>query len=110
MAGARDAIANPDADFVVAMLLLTFGLCLLGFGSGWLVARSFGVDTGRRNALVFGLGMNNNGTGLVLAATALAAYPRIMQPIIVYNLVQHLVAAAVTWLLLRRPAPTSAAT
>ena len=99
-----EAVANPDADFVVAMLLLTLGLCLLGFGSGWLVARSFGVDAGRRNALVFGLGMNNNGTGLVLAATALAAYPRIMQPIIVYNLVQHLVAAAVTWLLLRQPA------
>jgi BASS family bile acid:Na+ symporter len=44
---------------------------------------------------MFGLGMNNNGTGLVLAATALSAYPRVLQPVILYNLVQHLVAAGV---------------
>jgi BASS family bile acid:Na+ symporter len=45
---------------------------------------------------MFGLGMNNNGTGLVLAAGALSAYPRVLLPIIFYNLVQHLVAGAVS--------------
>jgi predicted Na+-dependent transporter len=39
--------------------------------------------------------MNNNGTGLVLASLALASLPRIMVPIIFYNIVQHLVAGAV---------------
>lgn len=90
-----EAVANPDPDFVAAMLLLAVGLCVAGFASGWGLARLLGADAGRRNALMFGLGMNNNGTGLVLAASALAAYPRVMQPIILYNLVQHLVAAFV---------------
>jgi len=44
---------------------------------------------------MYGLGMNNNGTGLVLASLTLASYPRIMIPIIFYNIVQHLVAGAV---------------
>ncbi len=39
--------------------------------------------------------MNNNGTGLILASLALASYPRVMVPIIFYNLVQHLVAGTV---------------
>jgi BASS family bile acid:Na+ symporter len=90
-----EAVANPDADFVAAMVLAACGLCLAGFGSGWLVARLLGTDAGKRSSLMFGLGMNNNGTGLVLAAAALSAYPRVIQPIVLYNLVQHLVAAAV---------------
>jgi BASS family bile acid:Na+ symporter len=39
--------------------------------------------------------MNNNGTGLVLASLVLADYPRVMVPIIFYNLIQHLVAGGV---------------
>jgi BASS family bile acid:Na+ symporter len=46
---------------------------------------------------MFGLGMNNNGTGLVLASVALADHPRVLLPIIVYNLVQHLLAGAVAF-------------
>jgi BASS family bile acid:Na+ symporter len=41
--------------------------------------RTSGQDS---TALMYGLGMNNNGTGLVLASLALAAYPRVMVPII----------------------------
>jgi BASS family bile acid:Na+ symporter len=40
--------------------------------------------------------MNNNGTGLVLASTALSAYPRVMLPLIVYNLAQHVVAGVIS--------------
>jgi hypothetical protein len=36
--------------------------------------------------------MNTNGTGLVLASMALADHPRVLVPIVFYNLVQHLVA------------------
>jgi bile acid:Na+ symporter, BASS family len=50
-------------------------------------------------ALMYGLGMNNNGTGLVLASLTLAAYPRVMVPIIFYNLVQHVVAGSIHILL-----------
>ncbi len=50
---------------------------------------------------MFGLGMNNNGAGLVLASVALADHPQVMLPIIVYNLVQHLAAGAVAYFLAR---------
>ena len=60
---------------------------------------------GQQTSLMFGLGMNNNGTGLVIASMALADHPRVMLPIIFYNLVQHLVAGAVDFVLSRRAAP-----
>jgi BASS family bile acid:Na+ symporter len=41
---------------------------------------------------MFGLGMNNNGTGLVLAGASLAALPIAVVPVLAYNLVQHLIA------------------
>ena len=50
---------------------------------------------------MFGLGMNNNGTGLVLASAAMASQPLVMLPIILYNLVQHLIAGLVDMLLRR---------
>lgn len=89
------AIANPDWDFLAAILAITLSLCVAAFGSGWLAARALKVDDTQRTALMFGLGMNNNGSGLVLATMALADHPRVMLPIIFYNLVQHLVAGCV---------------
>jgi len=59
------------------------------------IARLLQVGGGERTSLMFGLGMNNNGTGLVLASMALADHPTAMLPIIFYNLVQHLVAGGV---------------
>jgi BASS family bile acid:Na+ symporter len=48
--------------------------------------------------------MNNNGTGLVLASMTLADHPRVLLPIIFYNLVQHLVAGTVDHFVFRRSA------
>jgi bile acid:Na+ symporter, BASS family len=90
-----EAIANPDADFLAVILTIAAALCVTAFFSGWLIARLLRVDRSDRAALMFGLGMNNNGTGLVLASMALADHPRVMLPIIFYNLVQHLVAGGV---------------
>ena len=72
--------------------------------AGHLVGRMAGADRGQRVALMFGLGMNNNGTGLVLASMSLGAQPLVMLPIIVYNLAQHLIAGGVN-ALLRRAEP-----
>ena len=52
---------------------------------------------------MFGLGMNNNGTGLVLASMALADHPGVLLPIIFYNLVQHLIAGLVDHWMFYRP-------
>jgi bile acid:Na+ symporter, BASS family len=89
------AFAQPDPDFLVMIVVMVSGLCLVAFGSGWLIARLTGADRGQESALMFGLGMNNNGTGLVLASAALADHPLVMVPIIFYNLVQHLIAGGV---------------
>jgi BASS family bile acid:Na+ symporter len=90
-----ESVANPDPDFLAVILSITLSLCVIAFATGWLVARSLRVDDASRTALVFGLGMNNNGTALVLASLTLADHPRVMLPIVLYNLVQHLVAGVV---------------
>ena len=89
------AVARPDPDFLAVTLAIVVGLCVLAFAAGWAIARLLRADRDQRTSLMFGLGMNNNGTGLVLASMALADHPRVMLPIIFYNLVQHLVAGAV---------------
>ena len=93
-------VANPDWDFLGVMLAIVLGLCVLGFAAGGAIARCSGADPGQRASLMFGLGMTNNGTGLVLAATSLLQVPDVMLPVIFYNLIQHLVAgAAARWVL-----------
>ncbi len=89
------AVAYPDPDYLVLSLVVTAGLCAAGFAAGWWVARRLRADGGQETALMFGLGMNNNGTGLVLAATALADHPQTMLPVLFYNLIQHLTAGVV---------------
>jgi BASS family bile acid:Na+ symporter len=89
------AVADSDFDFLAVTLGITTGLCITAFASGYGLSRLFKVDQADRVSLMYGLGMNNNGTGLVLASLALASYPRVMVPIIFYNLVQHLVAGSV---------------
>jgi hypothetical protein len=51
---------------------------------------------------MFGMGMNNNGTGLVLAASDLGTLPWAVVPVLFYNLVQHLVAGGVARVVDRR--------
>jgi hypothetical protein len=53
------------------------------------------VGSGFSPGLMFGLGMTNNGTGLVIAAGGLAHIPAVMLPVIFYNLIQHVVAGCV---------------
>jgi BASS family bile acid:Na+ symporter len=96
------AWAEPDWDFLSVILVIVVGMCVLAFSAGWLISRLLRVELPQRISLMFGLGMNNNGTGLVLATMALPQYPRVMLPIILYNLVQHLVAGSVDFLLFRR--------
>ena len=82
-------------DFLGLVLTFAAGLCIATFAAGYILARVVGADRGQRVALMFGLGMNNNGTGLVLASLALGSQPLVLLPIIAYNLTQHLVAGCV---------------
>jgi BASS family bile acid:Na+ symporter len=98
-------IADPDLDFLAVTLAIVVALCALAFSAGWVIARLLGATPAQRASLMFGLGMNNNGTGLVLASMALADHPRVMLPIIFYNLVQHLAAGVVDRSLARPASP-----
>jgi bile acid:Na+ symporter, BASS family len=97
------AVTVPDPDFLALTLAVVVGLCAVAFAAGWLISWFLKATSSQRTALMFGLGMNNNGTGLVLASLSLADHPRVMLPIIFYNLVQHLAAGVVDRLVCRRP-------
>ena len=96
------AMADRDYDFLAITLAITAGLCLTLFAAGYGLSRLFKLNQAERVSLMFGLGMNNNGTGLVLASLALSSYPNIMVPIIFYNLVQHIVAGTVQEIMSRK--------
>jgi BASS family bile acid:Na+ symporter len=95
-------VAEPDWDFLAMVVAVVAGLCLAAFAAGWLLARLLAVGEAQRWSLMFGLGMNNNGTGMVLASASLAALPDAVLPVLTYNLVQHLVAGGVNWCAARR--------
>ncbi len=88
-------VGQPDWDFLAVVLAVVVALCLSAFTAGWVLGRFLHVDESQQRSLMFGLGMNNNGTGMVLASTALANFPFAALPILLYNLVQHLVAGGV---------------
>jgi BASS family bile acid:Na+ symporter len=77
------------------VMVLVVILCALMFAAGWGLARLLKADNAQKLALMYGLGMNNNGTGLVLAGTVLASHSEVLLPLILYNLVQHLAAGCV---------------
>jgi bile acid:Na+ symporter, BASS family len=100
-----DVVSQPDMDFLALTLTIVMALCISAFSSGYLLARFFRVCKSETVSLMFGLGMNNNGTGLVLASVALADHPQVMLPIIFYNLAQHLVASIVDLALFMNRSP-----
>ena len=86
------AFKNWDPDFFAMIIGVTCLLCIVTFSLGWLIPKVLKVPTSERISLTYGLGMTNNGTGLVLASTTLADHPFVMLPIIFYNLGQQIVA------------------
>jgi BASS family bile acid:Na+ symporter len=86
---------DPDWDFLALVVGAAVALCAAAFAAGRLVARCLGAGRAEAAALMYGLGMSNNGTGLVLAASV-GAPAEALLPVLVYNLVQHLVAGAVS--------------
>ena len=95
---------QPDWDFFALTLAIAAVLCGVAFWAGWFVPRLLGAGAPEQVSMMFGLGMNNNGTGLVLASMALADHPMVMLPIIFYNIMQQIIAGIVDWKVLRKTA------
>jgi BASS family bile acid:Na+ symporter len=85
--------ADPDWDFLILVAAAAVLMCGVSFAAGFAAARAVRADPARRAALVFGVGMANNGAGLALATSALAGCPLALLPVVAVNLVQHLAAA-----------------
>jgi hypothetical protein len=85
-------VANPDITFLTVSLGVVISLCVTTFAAGWGIARLLKADRDQQTALMFGLGMNSNAVGLVLASATLAGYPLVIVPVITHTLVQQLVA------------------
>jgi BASS family bile acid:Na+ symporter len=100
---------DPDWDFLALVVGAAVALCAAAFAAGRLVAGWLGAGRAEASSLMYGLGMSNNGTGLVLAASV-GVPPEAVLPVLVYNLVQHLVAGAVNRVATRSdrtvPSPT----
>ena len=86
-------VRDPDWDYLAVVVIIVVAMCAGGFAAGAVIGAR--VDRSQRASLMFGLGMTNNGTGLVIAAGAMAHIPSVMLPIIFYNIVQHVVAGCV---------------
>src|SRR5262249_38269811 len=95
-------VIEPDWDFLAMVLAISTFVCTTTFMAGWALSRMLKVDQAQQRSLMFGLGMNNNGTGMVMAMTSLATFPCVLLPVLTYNLVQHLVAGGVKWSLVGR--------
>lgn len=95
-------VRDPDGDFLAIMLTIVAALCLTAFAAGYFCARFGRAGRGEAASLMFGLGMNNNGAGLVLASTAMTDHTGVLLPVILYNLIQHFIAALVDRFMFQR--------
>jgi hypothetical protein len=73
-------VEGRDWDFIALSLAITATMCVGAFAAGWLFAHSLRAESADRIAVTYGVGMNNNGTGLVLASTALPDHPLVLPP------------------------------
>ena len=94
-------IESPTPLRVGVVVLATVTLAALTFGVAVPLASFCRAERSERTSLLFGLGMKNNGAGLVLVSTALVEPGDVLLPIIFYNLAQHLAAAAVDRFVIR---------
>ncbi len=98
------AFKLSSPSLVFSFVVVTSLFCFFGFLNGLLMSHIIKADTRERASLVFGLGMNNNGTGLVLVAEKMNQHPLVLLPIILFNLEQQIMAGLMEWWL-RRPCP-----
>jgi BASS family bile acid:Na+ symporter len=99
-------IAHPDPARLGAIVGTVVLLSIASFAAGWWMPSLFGrgADKPLRVSTMFGVGMNNNGAGLVLASIALPFAPDVLVFVLLYNLAQHL-AAGLCQAVLCRSAP-----
>jgi BASS family bile acid:Na+ symporter len=90
------AFSDPDWQFLFLISVVTLCLCLAAFGAGWLIGKILKATKDDTTSLIFGLGMNNNATGLVFSSITMSDKPLMILPIIFYNLTQQIIATIIS--------------
>jgi len=90
------AMAHPDWPFLVLTVVIICITCLFSFAAGPWLARAFKSRREDGFALMFSMGMCNNGSGLVLVASAFQNHPHALQTLVLYGVIQQLMAGVAT--------------
>lgn len=112
---AAKSLARVSQHGQAGQLSWAFGLatllCLIDFGAGWCTGKLVRPEPSTRIAMIFGIGMHNNGIALLVADSLLLKDSPAFLPIIAYAMVQHLIAGAtdalLTWRRTARPTKRS---
>lgn len=86
----------PDYDFLLIILIATGLMCVTGYWVGWNLPRWLGGGRPEQTSMTFAMGMSNNGTGLVLASTFIPHHALVLLPLILFNLLQQIVAGVIS--------------
>lgn len=84
--------ASPDWLFLGLVFIFATLLCVTDFVTGWWLGSRLGNDRTRALAMMFGVGLNNNSSAVVLAAPIFSDRPKFLVPLILYGLIQHVIA------------------
>ena len=87
-------LASPAWNYLAVVLAAATLLCGLRFFGGLAVGKMLHAPRHHCIATMFGLGMNNNGSGLTLAAQQLPHDGNVLLTIVAYNLAQQVAAGA----------------
>lgn len=90
----------------LGQLFWAFGLaallCLINFVAGWFTGKAAQAEPSTRIAMLFGIGMHNNGIALLVADSLLRSDSPAFLPIIAYAMSQHIMAGVADTLLMWR--------
>ena len=92
---------SESASTILLSAILAVSLSLLGVACAWCLKYTSALDRSSLIAFAFGLSMKHTGLALVLAGEVLQEQPRAILIIVLATILQHIVAGAVDWKLMR---------
>lgn len=86
-------INDPNWSLLCMNIVAAILLCIVLFGVGHIAATRLKTEDSNKIALTFAVGMGNNGVALIFTSVILVHYPLMITPIIIYSLLQNIIAA-----------------
>ncbi|MEU9005318.1 sodium-dependent transporter [Streptomyces sp. NPDC048551] len=89
-------LIRPRPLLLLAAAVTAASVCALSFGGGSWCARALRLETGAGRSLTLACGMSNSSAGAVLIGVAMPDRPQILLPVLVFGVLQKLLANRVT--------------